>query len=370
MKLYEIDPERGQAPWRVVGQPQYERVLHVHLETHIDPQKSMVKALQDLGPNHYEIIRWSPYNFHESQYARRQETLLRHVKSNKPTLVFMQLQMPGVIGPETLQRLKEISPESTVVMWCGDIGRVNGPHDTDEGRWAYETAKHLDLSLYTSMDQVRAHRQRGMANAAYLQIGYDDWLFRPGPDEQYGEAYDCVFFGQNYKEEQWKSVPEHEIQLRRDAVAMCRKLYGERFGLFGQNWPDASMHMMKPEDTALAYRRSRTALSISLTSQYDRYSSDRLHRAMACGTPTFVKKFDDMGSWGLRDGVNCMFWDKPQDLDYRLGIRREDLRRIGTAGATLMADHHTWHVRMLEMLALVSKVRPNGYKPALFKPEF
>jgi hypothetical protein len=97
---------------------------------------------------------------------------------------------------------------------------------------------------------------------------------------------------------------------------------------------------------------------------------------MASGCMTLVKEFDDMGSWGLKHGENCIVWSTADELARHLDgtacpdkERHAAMRRIGAAGAKLMEEHHCWHVRMLELLALVSKVRQGGHKPALFRPE-
>src|SRR5262249_2019830 len=151
-------------------------------------------------------------------------------------------------------------------------------------RWAFELAKECDLMLYASMSQARAHRSRGMHNAAYLQIGYDEDRYFEGDDSEYGNSFDVVFLGANYDERHWTSLPGNDAGLRRRVVGMMRDRIGARFGLFGRAWGSSVTHL-PPAQSGDVYRRSHLALNVSVCSFLERYSSDRLLRILACGTP-------------------------------------------------------------------------------------
>jgi len=273
-----------------------------------------------------------------------------------PTLVFMQLQTAGVLTPEALQHAKTFCPEATFVTWCGDIGRDNGPVYTPSSWYIHELAKAgLDLALYSSWTQVVAHRTHGLDIAAYLQIGYDeDVYYYPGEPPE-AALHDVVFLGQNYQDAAWPTVPGNDIQLRRDVVSALRETFGERFGLFGSGWKGAEY--VTSLNTRQLYTFAKAAVSLSLVSTYDKYSSDRLLRSLACACPTFVKRFYDMASWGLVDGINCIVWDTTSELVDKLKAFLSESSSyrwaIGLSGAQFIKRNHTWGVRMREMLPLV-----------------
>ena len=107
------------------------------------------------------------------------------------------------------------------------------------------------------------------------------------------------------------------------------------------------------------------AISVSVTSKLARYSSDRLIRSMASGCPTLVKRFDDMEGWGLRHGVNCLVWDRPDEalaLARQYLAKPQELEQIGVKGARLMLDSHTWPYRLKELSAILHTMRGQRWR--------
>ncbi len=345
------DPELGQLPLRTSLKP--ERVLHWQLRTTDDPQTSMVQALRKLGSAGHENVDWTGIAAED-----RGQIFVEKAKGLRPTVVFLQCQNPDAIPVDALKAVREDAkrdPSLVVCVWSGDIGPSKGPWSGSGDEWQYRISPAVDLMLFTGTGQVQHHRARGMTNAAYLQIGYDVDRYYVGPSEQYGSKHAITFMGQNYGP-QFDGVPDSEAQLRRDAVAALRAVRG--FVPYGAGFGKA----MPQEHSGNIYRSSAMALSISLTSKLGRYSSDRLLRSMACGCPTLVKRFDDMEGMGLIDGVNCLGWDHPGELPdvaraWLAPDRRAELQALGQRGAALMDAHHTWDVRMEELMAIVNIVR-------------
>src|SRR4051794_22058122 len=203
-RLWELDPARGHSAWRASpGEP--ERVLHIHLSTPEEPQTSMCQALASLAATgEYRRVDWTAL----PDAARRMEVIAA-AAALRPTLIFMQVQCPGVLRADTIAEMRRASAMSglVIVCWCGDVGGVNGPYQVPGDHWAYELAAHCDLMLYVSMSQVRAHRSRGMHNAAYLQIGYDEHRYFEGRETEYGSRFDVAFLGVNYHERSSMSLP-------------------------------------------------------------------------------------------------------------------------------------------------------------------
>jgi len=215
--------------------------------------------------------------------------------------------------------------------------------------------------LYSSMSQVRAHRSRGMHRAAYLQIGFDEDRYYPGEDDRGACRYDAVFLGNNYDDRNWSSMPGHGADLRRAIVREMQSQLGDRFGLFGSGWGSAATHLA-PASSGDIYRDARFAISLSLCSHLERYTSDRLLRALACGTPVLMKTFSDQASFGLVSGQNVLTWDRAGEALSLLRAwsapeRHDALRELGWSGASLARTHHSWGARMLELIPLIAAAR-------------
>lgn len=348
-RLAQVDPKPGEFPLRTAPRP--ERVLHVHLRTDEDPQESLSASLRALGTHGYAMVDWmnlSP--------AQRDEQVLEAAKIS-PTLVFMQLQGPGVVSNQVIQTIrqyKQRDPSMVVAAWCGDVGRTNGPWAGFDDAWSHALSKQVDVMLYTGTGQVQMQRARGMKNAAYLQIGFDVNRYHPGGGGHGGS--DLVFLGQNYGA-QWNGIPGNDAQVRRDMVAAFKR--GFKFRVYGGGWHTGPVNQA---NAAGVYRSSRIALSVSLTSQLGRYTSDRMIRSMACGTATLVKRFADMEGLGLEHGKNVLVWDNVAQAveiarDWLRPDRSAELSGLGHAGAQLMQKHHTWGVRMQELSVILKALR-------------
>ena len=346
-----MDPKPGTAPLR--APLKQERVLHWQLWTTDDPQTSMVAGLHKLGSAGHAAVQWTKHSADD-----RGRMFLEAMRTLRPTVAFLQCQDPAAVPIDALLEARNDpnrDPSLVICVWSGDVGPTKGPWANTGDDWQYRIANHVDLMLFTGTGQVKLHRARGMTNAAYLQIGYDTDRYHEGPAQHYGSKHRLVFMGQDYSRT-FDNVPSSEAQLRRDAVGALRAIPG--FVAYGSGFGTG----MAQDQSGDVYRRSSMAMSISLCSALERYSSDRLLRAMACGCPTLVKRFGDMEGMGLKDGNNCIAWDTPTELvdkarEWLSSDRRDDLRLVGASGAALMRSRHTWDARMSELSALLSAVR-------------
>jgi glycosyltransferase involved in cell wall biosynthesis len=351
-RIAALDPEIGHLPPNRL--PSKERVLQLHLWTAEDPQASMAQAFAKLGSAGHTRIDWTKI----ASTTERDRALIEAARDLQPTIVFLQLQAAHVISPAAIQAIRDAphDPSMVVCVWSGDVGPTNGPWPGQQDAWSYEIARRVDLMLFTGTGQVKLHRERGMPNAAYLQIGYDEDRYRIGTDEEWGSRHDVVFLGQDYNR-QYNGLPDSEAQLRRDAVRRLKTLPGA--GVFGAGWGTQGKPQHEAGDT---YRTSKMSVSISLTSKLARYTSDRLIRSMACGTAAVVKRFDDMAGLGLVEDENCIGWDTVDEMADKVAYwsrpdNEAELRQIALHGADLMSSQHTWDVRMHELAALVGAVR-------------
>jgi hypothetical protein len=343
-------------------------VLHVHLATCEEPQTSLCRALASLaGPGDYVRLDWTSIAPQD-----RQARILQAFEQLRPSLVFMQLQRPGVLDVATVAALRSRAPRSelTIVHWCGDVGPENGPYHSSAASWGYELAQYCDLMLYSSLSQVRAHRSRGMLRAAYLQIGFDEDRYYPASLHQGDFRHEVVFLGTHYDDRHWSSMPGHAASLRHEVAIAFRTQLGPRFGLFGAGWGAPSFHVA-PAESGHVYRHARFAVSVSLFNDLERYTSDRLLRALACGRPVLMKAFSDHASFGVVHGQNALVFDTTSEAlklyhRWREANDEPEIAEIGRRGAALARDHHSWGVRMLELAPLVAAAR--GREPQVSRP--
>ena len=345
-RVQALDPREGHFPARVT--PQRERVLHLHLATPDDPQAGLVRAMRSLGD--YVQIDW------QAAGAGLAAAVLEAANWLRPTLVFMQLQTPGVVSPDLVAKLRPLlAPGGVVVTWCGDVAGRNSPWTVD---WQVPLGQAVDLTLHSSFTHVRALRAAGV-NSAYLQIGYDVGQYHPVPGAI--PVHDVCFLGNRYYSPEYlKSMRQHDAGLRDAVIGAMSKAFGSRFGLYGSGHAggQGQIALSKAHE---AYHRAKIGLNVSLCNFFDAYSSDRIFRILGCGTLLLAKRFPT-NCFGLVHGENCLLWDTPAEaVELARGIlapgREADRARIAAAGAELAQKHHTWEARMGELAALLQALR-------------
>ncbi len=351
-RLHACDTYLDEWPLRAVLPPR-ERILHVHLDTDDDPQYGMQRALNLWGSD-VDRIAWTRVGI---EATRRQ--VVETCRQQRPTLVWMQLQTPGVLDAATLRAMRDAAPGALLVTWCGDVGGSNGPHEPPNSwGWLDELADNVHLCLFTSTTQVAVLRDRGHPNASYLQIGYDQQWFNSSRRNE-ASKYRVAFLGQNYGANFDRTMPNNDAPLRARLVQALKIVLGKDFFLGGGGWGGLEDAFVPSGESASVYHQSALAVSISLTQNLGRYSSDRLLRCLACGVPTFVRQFTGMSSWGLRHLDNCIVWPAEmtpaQAAEWIVHFKPADT--IGQDGALLAQQHHTWEVRMRELAVYLAAIR-------------
>lgn len=350
-QLHALDPVHDQLPQRAASLRRSERVVHFHLGTETDPQAGLVRAIRSLAVDEsvYRKVDWVSHPDYE-------EKTLVCCAEVRPTLVFMQIQTPDVVSPEMIRRLREASdPRVVVITWNGDVGSNNSPWSID---WQVPLGRAVDLTLHSSMTHVRALRAAGVHNAAYLQIGYDPDQYRLPPERTIREHDVCFLGSRYYGDEFSRSLRAHDGDLRDEVITAMRSAFGVRFALYGTGY-GADVQPIPLSRSHEALWMSKLALSISLSNDFEFYSSDRLPRALACGGAVLLKRFSGMGSWGLRHGENCLAWESVEEAVTLAGeaVATGAWEHLGVAGAALASAHHTWNVRMLELQPYLDAVR-------------
>ena len=237
------------------------RVLHIALNAPNEPNHGIEKGFLHNGVA-YMQIDWikckETHNVFQFQHH-----VLTEARRFMPNIIFMQLQTEGVILKETAQ---ELSKKYFVVNWTGDV------RETVD--WYVDLGRHVDLTLFTNMVDVQKVKDAGVNNVDYLQIGYDQDIYRkftskvPYPP--------IVFLGNNYSHR----VPPFPLTAERiNMVIFLRNIFGDQFQVYGINWGTARL---MPNAEVVCYNNCKIAINQNHF-DYERFSSDRILRIMASG---------------------------------------------------------------------------------------
>lgn len=304
------------------------RVLHYALNTPQDNQPALERALRSMGP--YRQIDRPTLSIEKG----RQE-LIRQCEEWDPALVFMQLQHRNIIDVKTARRIK--ADGRAVVNWSGDM-------QAPMPEWYAELGAEIDWTLVVNEDWVEKLRGRGI-QADYLDIGFNQEIFHPwGRVNE--EIEPIIFLGSNYG-----MFPLS--QERKDMVSFLRKRYGNAFGVYGIGWP-FSTDKLKWYDEAAAYRGCYIAIGHSQV-ELERYTSDRLYRAMGSGAFYLTKWYPGIEK-DFADGVHLDYWNTLDQLEEKIEYylaNREERQEIAHTGSELVHAEHTWLDRIYRLTRII-----------------
>jgi glycosyltransferase involved in cell wall biosynthesis len=202
----------------------------------------------------------------------------------KPDLVFCQIQSETIQGSvktvdylgQHLQRLRDAG--AFVMNWSGDMRAITP-------QWYFDMAKHVSMTTFSNMQDVNNLRAKGFASD-FLQIGIDPLVFRPDGDKL--NVPEIIFMANNYGNQFPLSG------YRKQVVDFLKKEYGPRFRVYGNGWQPVEQSFNHSQlEEAKAYRGAKIAISVSHFDS-DRYTSDRLLRAMACGCAVVSHQYKGM----------------------------------------------------------------------------
>lgn len=246
-----------------------------------------------------------------------QEEILLAFKSFHPDVVFMQIQVESVVYADTVRKMAD---SCKVFSFTGDVRESLTQHFIDCG--AYMT------SLFTNMADVNKMLDLGY-NADFLQVGFDSQIFTPAGST--GNYPEIVFLGSNYSAN--SRFPLSALRL--EMVKALRDTFGERFGVFGNNWKVIGLpeKMLNLEEEARCYRTAKICLNASHFN-YGRYSSDRLFRIMGSGGFALTHDFKGIEK-DFTMGKHLATWHNIPDLIEKVkyfldhNYERENIRMNG-----------------------------------------
>lgn len=307
------------------------KVLHVALNYLGVHQYGLLRMLQSLGE--YHQFDWMAEQ--KKGHMAMQLKLKQFANQIKPDLVFFQIQGSEHFDYQTIAAIPGFK-----INWTGDVR-------DDLPQWYIDLAPAFSITLFSNMRDVHAAREAGM-NADYLQIGYDEQIYFPVERKK---KYDVVFQGNHYGH-----FPLSKFRL--DACVALREVYGDRFGLFGANYPlalKAKNTMGDPGAEARAYHEAHIGINISHY-QIERYTSDRMHRIIGCGCFCLSHAYQDSGEefpWLVT------FETIEQMMERVSHFLSSDLNRnqIAEANYKHVRDHHTWLARAADILRIMESAK-------------
>lgn len=293
-------------------------------------------AMQVVLDDHEHLKRRKPQKY--------QAWIESEVDNFEPDLVLFQIQGSGSVSPRTIRELRENYPDTVFVNFNGDVRN-------EIEQILIDVAKECHLTLLPSPDLFQEYNSRGADKVAYWPIAVDPEYLEAKRGRN-GFEYDVAFLGSHYPSTQFPLMQE-----RYDTIEALVKS-GLRIGLFGFGWPqewDAKYTADNTEVNVGIYERARLAISIS---QFDLwgYTSDRLYRIAATGTPAVTRAFRGMSEHGFIDRATCATFVSP---DNAVAVCQElladdDAREsIAQAGRRLVIERHNYDKRVAGLLMML-----------------
>lgn len=309
------------------------RLLYVCM--HAPVQLAMQRAMQAIGKKEYHEVNWCASK-------RPAKNIIGAINSFKPDLTFCHVQRPGIISPVTFRGATGIT-----INWTGDV-RKPIP------RWYFDVGKAVTWTLFSNQTDVDIARQNGI-NSEFLNIGFDERLYNP--DGPMADVPEIVFLGNRHR------IREFELSGQRMAmVDALRTRYGGRFRLYGTHWGrnvQSLMHMQDQE--AAVYRGCKVAINQNHFN-HDRFSSDRLLRAMGCGAYVVSNHYPNIEldfTPGKHLGAWKTFDDLFREIDWALE-HEEERKKIAAEGCRLVHEKHTWAAKALELIKITGCCEVTG----------
>ncbi len=260
-----------------------------HIGLCVDP-KGIVNAMQKAfldNSSEYRELNCGVSNINEQAISIASEF--------KPDIVFMQIQAPDIIRPQTVEKLKQIG--AFVINWTGDV-RASVPY------WMISLGS--DVTAFSNLRDVKETIDHNKVSA-YLEIGYDENIYKPEGESKSIEP--IVFFGNSYGPSMF---PMSEFRIKMGTF--LKTIFGGRFGIYGTGWNIASGNFNHSQtEEAGAYRGAKIAINCSHF-EIEKYSSDRLLRILGTGKAICLAKWYPRIEEDFEDGVHLRYWRTIEEL--------------------------------------------------------
>lgn len=277
--------------------------------------------------------------------SRMNERLIKAAVKFKPDLI--QLGKAELIYSSTIKRIKE-EIDTCVIHFYGDFRWE--PQD-----WVVDIGRYADYTLFYHKEAalIKQYEELGVRNTGFWWVGTDPDIFYP---RERGKTYDIAFMANNYSTDAWG---EHNPRLE-----LVNAIVGKGFNLhiFGNNWeylshlPNVHIHpFVDLEKFAKACSAAKITLGINAVNNVRMYASwRRTLNSMASGAfhlAHYVPGLEDV----FENKKHLVWFNSVPEaielIEYYLA-HDEERERIAEAGRQEVLAHHTWDIRIAEMMRI------------------
>lgn len=324
------------------------KVLYLPLNVGDSIQKAMYDAWNSTPYVDMKVFDYLNFYYSDRNKKRVNQEFIKAVIDYQPDLVHMQLQMTGVIEPESIKVAKNsLKKKCIFTNWSGDVRNHAAPE-------MISVSSAVDYTLISSTGQIPLYEQAGAQNVKYWQIGYDQSRFYPLNKKEF--KYDLIFAGNAYPASLFA-----DSKKRTDMLLDLKRHYRDRFAIFGTGYgPEyniggGSIREAHPNEINSLYNDSRCILSISNYNDISHYFSDRLLLCLASGRPTISYRFPEYESY-FSNNSDILIAHSTQDiidLVEKCKLNSEFANIVGYNGAAKVRAEHTYKSRVIELLKMV-----------------
>ncbi len=245
------------------------KVLHVGITAPTYSSEAITKAFENtFGQTIY--FDWQHFRFSMGVEGMR-TALMVIAKTEKPDIIFLHFNHNNeALTPEIYQQLSQIG---FTITYTEDV--------REDITWFEQITPLVNLSIFTNVDDVETLKSKGINNAMYLPVSYNDIWYKKQPktERYYG---DIVFLGNNYAV---TNMDFPQAKQRQEMIAELKAEFGDKFRAYGngQEYP-----MLNPQQAVEAYNNAKIAIG---QNNFNRkgYQSDRIMNSMGCGCFTMIQ---------------------------------------------------------------------------------
>lgn len=261
--------------------------------------------------------------------------IIKEVKEFKPDIVFMQIQTPGIVFIETIKEIKQ---------HCGKIVNFTGDVREPLPLWYIEMGRHIDLSLFVSMEDVNTSRDMGI-NSEWIQIGFDDFIFNKNVIPS--KVPEIIFSANNYSHFSLSAY-------RKEIATALSKEFKNRFQLYGNGWHIPALDSNSSlEKQAQIIKGAKINISCS-NMNHSMYISDRVLRIMGAGGFCLSHEFKDIDKL-YKENENIAVFRNIKELISKCHyyLENENERQsIANNGYELTHSKWTWDLMIKQIIKL------------------
>ncbi len=317
------------------------KILYLPLNAGGNIQAAMYRAFEEL-----DFVEFKAFDYYVNFEKCRNVDVVNQqffevAQAFQPDFIHMQLQMTGVISPNTVMRVrKAIGKKVIITNWTGDV--------RDEiQRHVVEISPTVDYTLISSTGQKKVFEKAGCSNVRYWQIGYDETIFKPLYYQNFD--YDLIFAGNAYSIFQ-------DAQKRVGIINILKQRLGNRFMVCGTGYP-SNVGTTQAYGSQLneMYNKSRCIFAMSNYNDIETYFSDRTLTCLGTGRPTIHWRFPGSETY-FSDKQDYFAVDTVQDVHSLVDFCRDNpevANEVGLNGLRKARAEHTYKVKVIELLHLV-----------------